>query len=494
LTLAAHEAGFFEEKGPVIEAIDDSDAQRRAIRRLLGDKGYRLIEASNGVAGLEVASAYCPEIVLLDVQMPDMDGYEVCRRLRADPRTSETVIIMITASADRESLRRGIEAGADDFLTKPVDGLELKTRVANIVRLGRYRRLVRERAKFEWVADHADAGYILLAESGAITYANRRAREYLGLAEGAPGPMPGFLDIVSREYVRRPEDAWANWPETSESPRFLLRPETRDYRALWLEVKVDALPPGGTNERLIQVADVTERMESHRMRATFESLVSHKLRTPLTALIGGLGLLDGLNLEMPRETIKGVLKVVRDGGERLRDEIQEVISYLDAPVRDRRGEGLAGDEFVAVATAAAADDGVSLVEIAVEPAVKSARIALSRAAMETVFAQLFSNARKFHPAGAPNMSISFALAPDRSACRLRVRDDGPGLPVEELKKVLTPYYQYEKSFTGQVKGMGLGLSTVASLAWSAGGECRLRNVETGSGLEVELIIPLAGAD
>lgn len=481
------------ESGPAIVVIDDDDRQRRAVCRVLEGKNYLLMEAASGAAGLEAARAQAPDIVLLDVRMPDMDGYEVCRLLRADPLTSETVIIMITALSDRASRLRGIEAGADDFLTKPVDWLELQTRVASIVRLSRFRRLLRERAKFGWVADQADAGYILLSESGGITYANARACEYLDLSADSFENKPCFLDIVSHAYARRPAEEWASWPEATESPRFLLRPETRNRRALWLEVKVNPLPPGGTNERLIQIYDVTGRVESHRVRSTFQSHVCHKLRTPLTTLMAGLVFLDDIRMDMPKEKIEEILKVVRNGGKRLHDSIQQILARLDTPVPDRIGEELTGDEVVAMANAVAFDAGASLAEIALEPGIKSARLSLSRAAMETILIELFTNARKFHLDLAPKVSMTICLTSDNSACRIRVRDDGPGLPVEELKKVLTPYYQYEKRFTGEVKGMGLGLSAVASLAWSVGGECRLRNVETGSGLEVELTIPLASA-
>ena len=177
LKQAAGIDGAASATGPVIVVIDDDAAQRRAVFRLLDGAADQIVEARDGAAGLAQVRAHRPELVLLDVQMPGLDGYEVCRRLRADPRTAETVIIMMTALADPQSRQHGIVAGADDFLTKPIDGLELKTRVANIIRLSRYRRLMRERVKFEWLADQADAGYLMLAGPAAITYANQRARE-----------------------------------------------------------------------------------------------------------------------------------------------------------------------------------------------------------------------------------------------------------------------------------------------------------------------------
>lgn len=479
------------ELGLAIVIIDDDDAQRRAVCRLLDSKLYQIIEAGDGATGLERAHACRPEIVLLDVQMPGLDGYEVCRRLRADPLTAETVIVMMTALADQESRQRGIAAGADDFLTKPVDGLELKMRIANIIRLSRYRRLVRERAKFEWLADQADAGYLLLAVSNTITYANRRAREYLGIAPDSAGDLPDLFASIAATYMRKPEEAWANWPEPGDSPRFLLRPETAQHRALWLEVKVKPLPESGSLERLVQLSDVTGLMETRRLRGTFALQVSHKLRTPLTALSGGLALLDKLGTDLPLERAAAIIDMVRRGGKRLQDAILEVLEYLDAPVRGTGGHVLMGEELEGLINAAAADAAVA-VETAIPPELRPMQHILSREAMETILRELFTNAKKFHPRHAPKMSVTLCHLPDGSACRILVKDDGPGIPVEELQKVLTPYYQYEKHDTGEVGGMGLGLSLIASLVWSVGGNLRLHAVADGSGLEVELILPMAG--
>ncbi len=104
--------------------------------------------AVNGPETLEKASQLTPDLILLDVMMPGMSGYDVCRQLRANPLTAPVPIMMITALTDRESRLEGVEAGADDFISKPLDPDELKARVQTIIRLNRY-HLLRERAKFE---------------------------------------------------------------------------------------------------------------------------------------------------------------------------------------------------------------------------------------------------------------------------------------------------------------------------------------------------------
>ncbi len=125
--------------------VDDEPVGRRILEVLLADQNYHLVTASNGMEALELAAECVPDLVLLDVMMPRMDGFEVCRRLRADPLLAGVPVIMVTALDDRDSRLRGMEVGADDFITKPIDRLEVRKRVQTITRLDRYRRLLMER-------------------------------------------------------------------------------------------------------------------------------------------------------------------------------------------------------------------------------------------------------------------------------------------------------------------------------------------------------------
>jgi len=129
----------------IILIVDDEAAGRETLEMLLAGQGYNLASASNGPEALEKAEELTPDLILLDVMMPGMGGFEVCQRLRADPILAEVPVIMVTALDDRNACLQGIEAGADDFVTKPFDRTELRARVRTITRLNRYRRLLLER-------------------------------------------------------------------------------------------------------------------------------------------------------------------------------------------------------------------------------------------------------------------------------------------------------------------------------------------------------------
>ncbi len=128
-----------------ILVVDDDPLGRDTLAALLAPEGYELLLAESGPAALDKATTTTPDLVLLDIMMPGMDGFEVCKRFRQDARMSEVPIILITALDDRDSKLRGIDAGADDFVSKPFDKVELRIRLRTIVRLNRFRKLLRER-------------------------------------------------------------------------------------------------------------------------------------------------------------------------------------------------------------------------------------------------------------------------------------------------------------------------------------------------------------
>lgn len=118
--------------------VDDGPANVALLQQLLTREGYVVLTASDGLEALGIIERERPDLVLTDVQMPGRDGHEVCRAIKAHPATCLTPVVLITSLQGREERLKGINAGADDFIVKPVDGHELRARVRSLLRLKRY--------------------------------------------------------------------------------------------------------------------------------------------------------------------------------------------------------------------------------------------------------------------------------------------------------------------------------------------------------------------
>jgi len=130
---------------PLVLVVDDLAANVRLLEAVLSPKGFRVVTASSGEEALDVLGKEHPDLVLLDIVMPGMDGYEVCHRIREDPGTAFLPVIMITASGEEQKIC-AIESGADDFINKPFDQAELLARVRSLVRVKRYHDTIESQA------------------------------------------------------------------------------------------------------------------------------------------------------------------------------------------------------------------------------------------------------------------------------------------------------------------------------------------------------------
>ncbi|MEN9933911.1 MAG: hypothetical protein RLZZ387_490 [Chloroflexota bacterium] len=477
---------------PIILTIDDDPGGRLTLEALLYQEGYQLAFAQSGQEGLVLAASLLPDLILLDVMMPVLDGFSVCRSLRADPRLAQVPIILITALDDKDSRLEGLASGADEFVTKPFDHAELLTRIRTVARLNRYRRILEERERLEWIVDHADEGFLLLDAAGQIRYANPSARRYLDLPP-EPAPATGdFLAIASRRYRLQPEIAWATWPDPSNaqhSPRLMVLPAGETHATLWLRVECNGRAPGPDGDRLLRLRDISAEMTLQRDTWSFHATVMHKLRTPLTGLVSGIRLLSRAPSLASDPGASQIADIVLESAGRLQGEIMDILTYIEAPAMLHGDEHMPLADLPQLTAAAAAAANVSRIEVTSHVADSAARLPLSRRAMELILVELLENTRKFHPSAAPTVHLT--VDADGRAVRVRLSDDGVSLAPEHIERAWLPYYQAEKWFTGQIHGMGLGLATVAQLVWGAGGSCRLTNRTDGAGVIVELNLPLA---
>ncbi|MBN1807373.1 MAG: response regulator [Sedimentisphaerales bacterium] len=124
-----------QQRTPVILVVDDNQQNLELLQVYLEDVDCISVPANDGPQALDIVSKNPPDLILLDVMMPKMSGFEVCRRIKSDPKTTDIPVIMVTALNEFGDIERAIDSGTDDFLSKPVNKLELLTRIKTLLKL-----------------------------------------------------------------------------------------------------------------------------------------------------------------------------------------------------------------------------------------------------------------------------------------------------------------------------------------------------------------------
>ncbi len=309
---------------PIILIVDDVVANRETLTELLSSGNYTLVEATNGPQALACAAATPPDLILLDVMMPGMDGYEVCRRLRADPGLAEVPIVLITALDDQTSRITGIEAGADDFISKPFNSAELRARVHTITRLNRYRRLLKAQTelheserKFLSVFQNAAVG-LAISESAShrILDANPRLCEMLGYTVAELVQMTTrditHPDKIEQELARGAQLSGRPIRESSQEKRY----RKKDGSCVWTKVFTAALDPLGVNDtRMIEVIeDITAQKQAETDLREGEERSEHITTRTVPLLLWGVALTVAVDLASGFGCVAGpALNVPLDG-------------------------------------------------------------------------------------------------------------------------------------------------------------------------------------
>ncbi|MCD6364676.1 MAG: response regulator [Planctomycetes bacterium] len=121
--------------GSTVLVVDDNEQNLELLAAYLDSMKCNVLTAADGIEALDRVASEKPDLILLDIMMPRMSGFEVCRKLKSDPQTRDIPIIMVTALSELGDIERGVESGTDDFISKPVNRLELTTRVRSLLRV-----------------------------------------------------------------------------------------------------------------------------------------------------------------------------------------------------------------------------------------------------------------------------------------------------------------------------------------------------------------------
>jgi signal transduction histidine kinase len=480
--------------------VNDDEASRYLISRMVKAAGFAVREAATGMDALAIARDR-PRLVILDVQLPDISGLEVCRRIKASPETADIPVLQTSATfvtADRKV--QGLESGADGYLTQPVEPTELIATIRALLRASLAEQGVRD-AAVDWqrTFDGLAESVLVVDASGRVQRCNQAAHALLREVPVQNRPIDELL-----------AQAFTGWqPETLESARRTRRRSETELRVdgRWLRLTADPIldASGAVDRVVLVIADVTdghrvveqerrraaEYAEESRRKDQYLAMLAHELRNPLNAISSAASLLERSDgrAARDRQHLGIVTRQVRHLS-RMVDDLLEVSRLTRGQVVLKRKDiDLRQVLEQAIRLAAPLVESRRQRVVTTMPA---APVVVSGDALrlEQVFANLLNNAAKYSEP-ATTILVSCVLEPgDERRVTVRVRDHGVGIPPEHLTRVFDVFMQVDESLARSLGGLGIGLTVARSLVEMHGGEIEaLSDGQPGHGSELVVRLP-----
>lgn len=299
--------------------VDDDVIMREMLKALLDGMPFDLAFAEDGLEGLALAREIRPDIIILDAMMPNMNGFEVCRQVRADPEIAEVAVIMVTALDNDHAKISGLEAGVDDFLSKPLNRLELELRVRNLHATHRYRQLLEERARLKAALAELKTSNLqlhTLSQQMLEAQENERRQVAIDLHDEIGQLMTGLklvLDEKRTDTARQVMEAREITQELFTSLRTIilnLRPGTLDDFGLF--AALDELFKRYTKQTQIEVRHNIHAMDERRFTRGVETGAFRVIQEALTNCARHAGVQTVT--VMVDENLEGLEVLIRDEG------------------------------------------------------------------------------------------------------------------------------------------------------------------------------------
>ncbi|OFA04468.1 hybrid sensor histidine kinase/response regulator [Duganella sp. HH101] len=435
--------------------VEDSPTQAERLRRLIQSMRYGARVAANGQLALDAIRERKPHLVLSDIVMPEMDGYALCRAIKADPELREIPVILVTSLMDPKDIIRGIECGADNFIRKPYAEDYLLNRIGHMLMNQKLRK-----------NQNMEIGIALyLGDQKHFINAERQQ----------------ILDLLISTY----EQAVQVNSELQARERQVIELNMRlAHHAGELE----------TINREIALKNL-ELAEASRMKSAFIANMSHELRTPLNAIIGFTGALlmklpgpltaeQDKQLNTIRTSARHLLSLINDILDVAKIEAGKVTLELETV----QCQHLVND-VVDTLRPLALQKGLGLeVELAGDAIV----LETDRRALTQILLNLANNAIKFTEAGTVKVALTQRPGDGHNIVEFSVADSGAGIREEDQAKLFQAFSQLDSTSTRHAEGAGLGLYLCQNLANLIGGSLFF-NSDFGHGSTFTLALPQRSA-
>ncbi|MCD2518731.1 response regulator [Massilia sp. G4R7] len=484
--------------------VDDNDGARYAKNRILQGAGFEVVEATNGTDALDMVRRLAPALVLLDVKLPDINGIEVCRRIKENPDSSMVLVLQTSAAlTGRADKIRGLEGGADNYLAAPIEADELIANVNALLRMRQTQVELRDsEERFRQITDNIDDVFWMFAvPEGGVVYVSPAYADIWGRSVESLRQQPGgWLEAVHPDDRARVQERWGRLPE---APHYddEFRICAPDGGVRWVRDRL--FPVRDQRGQVYRVARVTsdisgrKEMEAllrvaDRNKNQFLATLAHELRNPLSpirnaaALLGATG--DGPGAGERQARAREVITRQVDHLAHLVDDLLDVARISEGKIVLRTEDvdlGAVVSQAIETAgpliSARKHQLGVHLPPEAVWVSGDPVRLAQS-------IGNLLHNAAKFTPTGG-RIDLSVSLAQEDHV-RIAVRDNGIGIAEDNLARIFGMFTQVDVPPDRAPEGLGIGLSLVSHLVELHGGRLEADSPGIGLGSTFTMELPL----
>ena len=486
-----------------ILAIDDTPENLALLSQMLTEKGYKVRSVTKGSTAIRGAKAAPPDLILLDVKMPELNGYEVCQQLKADDITKDIPIIFISALGDVFDKVKAFQAGGVDYITKPfqveevlarldthltIRNLQIKLKVQN-------NQLQQEIAQKTAAEDKFAKAFracpspivITTCHTGQILEVNHSFLQMSGYdtAEVIDNNLdllysPAALKIYQQALAKTQSQGYVRNLE------FDFPTKSNQVKTVLLSMEIIEL--GGIKCTLQILNDITERK---RLENEFISLVSHELRTPMTSTIGALDLLNSGQLGTLSDRGKQILQVAIRNSERLIRLVNDILDLERMKSGKIAIDPIQCNFYPLLVQATETMQGMATkakVKLILEPCDHISHVVLnldSDRILQTL-TNLLSNSIKFTE---PGGTVKLITTVQNNHCRIIVKDTGRGIPADKLESIFERFQQVDASDSRSKGGTGLGLAICRHIVQRHQGKIWVES-ELGKGSAFYIQLPL----